>query len=724
MNERVTQHGFEVNSQLYNFVNQDVLPGTGIDAGAFWKTLTDIFTEFTPRNRELLAKRESLQQQIDAWHTDPANTPLDQGKYQQFLTDIGYLVEEKEDFSITTENVDAEVATVAGAQLVVPLMNARYALNAANARWGSLYDALYGTDVISTDDGAEITRQFNPARGAKVIAYARNFLDSAVPLASGSHSDATNYSVNNQQLQVTLANGEVTGLADADKFVGYQGDAAAPSAVLCRNNGLHLAIQIDAEHAIGKTDPANVKDVLMEAALSTIQDCEDSIAAVDGEDKTAVYRNWLGLMKGDLAENLEKNGKTITRTLNADHKYTAADGAEITLPGRSLQFIRNVGHLMTNDAVLAADGSETPEGILDGIITSLISVHDLKGNGQHSNSRVGSIYIVKPKMHGPEEVQFTCDLFGRVEEGLGLPVNTIKVGIMDEERRTSVNLKECIRVAKERVVFINTGFLDRTGDEIHTSMLAGPMVRKELMKDESWISAYEARNVNIGLRAGLKGKAQIGKGMWPVPDQMANMMTVKIGHPKSGANCAWVPSPTAATLHAMHYHDVNVAEVQEQMLKAEDTTSLTDLITIPLLADPASLSAADIKAELDNNIQGLLGYVVRWVDQGIGCSKVPDILDVGRMEDRATLRISSQHICNWLHHNILTKEQIMESLQRMSAIVDGQNAGDSSYINMSPNFDDSIAFQAAADLIFKGEIQPSGYTEPLLHQSRVAVKAK
>ncbi|MFT5164020.1 MAG: malate synthase [Alteromonadaceae bacterium] len=724
MNERVTQHGYDINGELYNFVNQDVLPGTGIEATAFWKTLTDIFSEFTPRNRELLAKREQIQQQIDAWHSDTANQPMDANKYQQFLTDIGYIVPEKPDFSITTQNVDSEVATVAGPQLVVPLMNARYALNAANARWGSLYDALYGTDVISQDDGAEITQAFNPARGAKVIAYARDFLNKSIPLNDCNHNDATNYRVKDGQLLVTLANGDETGLADADQFVGYQGEADAPTAILCVNNGLHIVIQIDDQHSIGKTDAAGVKDVMMEAALSTIQDCEDSIAAVDGSDKTAVYRNWLGLMKGDLTESLEKNGKTITRKLNADPVYTGAKGDTVTLPGRSLQFIRNVGHLMTNNAVLNSKKEEMPEGILDGIITSLISIHDLQGNGVHKNSRVGSIYIVKPKMHGPEEVLFTCDLFGAVEAGLGLPVNTIKVGIMDEERRTSVNLKECIRVAQERVVFINTGFLDRTGDEIHTSMLAGPMVRKDAMKDEKWIASYEARNVNIGLRAGLKGKAQIGKGMWPVPDQMANMMTVKIGHPNSGANCAWVPSPTAATLHAMHYHAVKVSDVQEQMLKAQDTTSLTDLITIPLLADPSSLSADDIKAELDNNIQGLLGYVVRWVDQGIGCSKVPDILDVGRMEDRATLRISSQHICNWLHHKILTEAQIMASLKRMAAIVDGQNAGDSNYLNMAPNFDDSIAFAAAADLIFKGEVQPSGYTEPLLHQSRIAVKAK
>ena len=723
MSERVTEHGFKIDAQLYHFVNQDVLPGTGIEASSFWKTLTDIFSEFTPRNRELLAIREQLQQQINQWHLDANNQPFNADKYQQFLCDIGYIVPEQDDFSITTDNVDPEVASVAGPQLVVPLMNARYALNAANARWGSLYDALYGTDVISVDDGAEITREFNPVRGQKVIQFAREFLDKAIPLACGSHANVTGYRINNQQLQATMANGIETGLFEADKFVGYQGDAAAPSAIVCCNNGLHVVIQIDDKHSIGRTDKAHVKDVMLEAALSTIQDCEDSIAAVDGADKTAVYRNWLGLMKGDLSETMEKNGKTLTRTLNADHQYTAANGDNISLPGRSLQFIRNVGHLMTNNAVITANNEEVPEGILDGIITSLIAIHDLKGNGQHSNSRKGSIYIVKPKMHGPQEVQFTCDLFGRIEQGLNLPENTIKVGIMDEERRTSVNLKECIRVAKARVVFINTGFLDRTGDEIHTSMLAGPMVRKDAMKNEKWIAAYEARNVNIGLQAGLQGKAQIGKGMWPIPDEMAQMMKVKIGHPNSGANCAWVPSPTAATLHAMHYHQVNVAQVQSQMLKAEDTTSLTDLITIPLLADPTSLSDADIKAELDNNIQGLLGYVVRWVDQGIGCSKVPDIEDVGRMEDRATLRISSQHICNWLHHGILNEAQIMASLKRMAVVVDGQNAGDPNYTNMADDFDHSIAFAAAADLIFTGETQPSGYTEPLLHQSRIAVKA-
>ncbi|MFT4926150.1 MAG: malate synthase [Phenylobacterium sp.] len=728
MNERIIQQGYGIDPRLYRFINDEVLPGTDLDAADFWQTLTGILNEFTPRNRQLLAKRDQFQRQIDQWHLDPANKPFNAASYQQFLTDIDYIVDEGPDFTITTENVDPEVATVAGPQLVVPLMNARYALNAANARWGSLYDALYGTDVIAQTDGAQITGQYNSVRGDKVIEYAREFLDQTIPLANGSHIDAMNYAIVDGQLEVILINSVTTGLLNPAQFVGYQGDAQLPSAVLCCNNGLHLAIQIDDLDRVGQTDTAGIKDVLLESALSTIQDCEDSIAAVDGKDKTELYRNWLGLMKGDLSESLEKNGQTITRTLHADHQYTAANGDALSLPGRSLMFIRNVGHLMTNNALLTIDNEEVPEGILDGVITSLIGIHDLKGNSAHQNSRAGSIYIVKPKMHGPEEVQFTCDLFSRIEEGFNLAQNTIKMGIMDEERRTSVNLKECIRVAKERVVFINTGFLDRTGDEIHTSMQAGPMVRKAAMQQQKWIAAYESRNVTIGLRAGLKGKAQIGKGMWAVPDNMAQMMEQKVGHLKSGANCAWVPSPTAATLHAMHYHHIKVSEVQDQIAQSQlssnqDATSLSDLLTIPLLHDPASLSEQEIQDELDNNIQGLLGYVVRWVDQGIGCSKVPDINDVGRMEDRATLRISSQHICNWLAHHILDKAQIIASLQRMAVIVDEQNADDPNYNNMAPDLDASIAYAAASDLIFIGEVQPNGYTEPLLHQSRIAAKA-
>ncbi|WDE03119.1 malate synthase G [Thalassomonas viridans] len=719
--ERVIKHGYKIHRQLFRLVEQEILPGLDIDAAAFWQSFSDILSDFIPENRQLLEKRASLQQQIDGWHRN--NPDFDAGAYRAFLTDIGYIVPQGEDFSITTANVDAEVATIAGPQLVVPLMNARYALNAANARWGSLYDALYGTDVIDESDGAERSGGYNARRGEKVIAFAREFLDKTLPLVSGSHKETQSYYIENQRLVAVLANGEHTHLADENRFVGYKGELAKPASVLCQNHGLHIELQFDDQHVIGKTDNAGIKDIILESALSTIQDCEDSIAAVDGEDKTAVYRNWLGLMRGNLSETLEKNGRKLTRTLNADRHYLDARGNELVLPGRSLQFIRNVGHLMTTDAILTADDREVPEGLVDAMITSLISLHDLKGNSAYKNSRHGSIYIVKPKMHGPEEVAFTCRLFSRVEQALGLEENTIKVGIMDEERRTSVNLKECIRAAKHRVAFINTGFLDRTGDEIHTSMLAGPMVRKELMKDEKWISAYEGRNVRIGLAAGLKGKAQIGKGMWAVPDQMADMLKSKIGHPLSGANCAWVPSPAAATLHVMHYHQVNVAGVQEQLLQEKATDDLPDLLTLPLLANPESLTAAEIQAELDNNVQGLLGYVVRWVDQGIGCSKVPDIDDVGRMEDRATLRISSQHICNWLEHNILDEAQVMASLKRMAKVVDEQNAGDAAYTNMAPDFDSSIAFQAACDLIFKGKEQPSGYTEPLLHQSRQAVKA-
>jgi len=728
MNKRVIKHGYKVAESLYNLVEHEVLPGTGIDAEDFWQSMANIFDEFTPKNEHLLAIREKFQAQIDAWHLDESNQPFKQDNYQQFLTEIGYIVAEKEDFSITTNYVDEEVATVAGPQLVVPLMNARFALNAANARWGSLYDALYGTDVISDEDGAEVNKSYNPIRGEKVKAYARAFLDEVTPLSAGSYQDVISYQVAQGKLVITLQSGEQVSLAEPEKFIGYNGDDQNPSAILLKNNGLHIEIKIDPSMPVAKTDPASVADIILESALSAIQDCEDSIAAVDAEDKTAVYRNWLGLMKGDLSEILEKNGVSITRTLNADRTYSTLDNQELTLPGRSLLFVRNVGHLMTNDAVLTKNNQEVPEGILDGLITTLISLHDLKGNSALKNSRQGSIYIVKPKMHGPDEVAFSNDLFTRIEACLGLATNTIKLGIMDEERRTSVNLKECIRATKDRIAFINTGFLDRTGDEIHTSMQAGPMARKELMKDEQWISAYEQRNVRIGLQAGLKGKAQIGKGMWAIPDEMAAMVETKISHLKSGANCAWVPSPTAATLHVMHYHQVNVSNIQNDMLKQFSSSvandGLTDLLTIPLLKNQAELSKEDIKNELDNNVQGLLGYVVRWIDQGTGCSKVPDIDNVARMEDRATLRISSQHICNWLHHGLLSSEQVMESLKRMAAVVDLQNITDATYLPMAPNFDNNIAFQAAVDLIFKGKEQPSGYTEPLLHQRRVELKAE
>lgn len=743
MNKRINEHGYKIADCLYNLVNHEVLPGLQVNQQDFWRDVANVFNEFIPRNKALLATRETLQSEIDRWHLDNLHNPFSQQKYQQFLTEIGYLVPEQGDFQITTENVDAEVALIAGPQLVVPLMNARFALNAANARWGSLYDALYGSDVIvddpyeDVDDSYEdvdsnISAGYNPIRGQKVQTFARHFLDDSLPLTQGSHHDAIKYKIDEQQLIIALNTGSLVNLKDMSQFVGFNGTSENPSAILCINNGLHVEIQIDENNLIGKSDAAGVKDVVLESALSTIQDCEDSIAAVDAADKTAVYANWLGLMKGDLAESISKGGKQTTRTLNPDRTYTSGTGEPISLPGRSLQFIRNVGHLMTTDAILTANDEEVPEGILDTLVTSLIAMHDLNGKSKFVNSKRGSIYIVKPKMHGPEEVQFTNDLFSRVETSLGLAKNTIKMGIMDEERRTSANLKECIRAASTRLAFINTGFLDRTGDEIHTSMFAGPMVRKELMKNEKWISAYEKRNVVIGLQAGLKGKAQIGKGMWATPDEMAAMLHAKIGHPKSGASCAWVPSPTAATLHVMHYHQVNVSQVQQRMLTeanvnhqaklSQDNTQLDTLLTIPLLKNISELTKQERQDELDNNVQGLLGYVVRWVNQGVGCSKVPDINNVGRMEDRATLRISSQHICNWLHHNLLSADQVMQTLKRMAVVVDSQNELDSSYISMAPNFELSLAFQAAVDLIFKGKVQPSGYTEPLLHKMRNQLK--
>jgi len=717
MTNRIQRGDLQVSEELDKLINEKVCVNIDVEPEQFWNSFNEVVKEFTPRNKALLAEREELQTKIDNWHKE--NKEFDKESYKSFLKEIGYWVDTNEDFEIETTNVDAEISTIAGAQLVVPVMNARFALNAANARWGSLYDALYGTDMISEDGGAERGGAYNPVRGDKVIEFSKNFMNENFPLSNGSYQEIAAFQINDGNLVITLKDQTKVTLADNDKFVGYSGDVENPSGILMKNNNLHVEVQIDREDSVGKDDLAGIKDILVESAVTTIQDCEDSVAAVDGEDKATVYSNWLGLMQGNLEETFDKGGKAMTRKLNPDRDYSNPEGKGFTLPGRSTMLVRNVGHLMTTPAILDAEGNEIFEGIMDAMFTITIAKHDLLSNGTFKNSRTGSIYIVKPKMHGPKEVQLTCDLFAAVEKAVGLAPLTAKIGIMDEERRTTINLKECIKVAKDRVIFINTGFLDRTGDEIHTSMEAGPMIRKAQMKQEPWILAYEDWNVDKGLQTGFKGKAQIGKGMWAMPDEMLGMYENKTVHPEAGANCAWVPSPTAATLHALHYHQISVPSVQEDLQKRKEA-NMDEILEIPLLKE--ELSAEEIQAELDNNAQGILGYVVRWIDQGVGCSKVPDINNVGLMEDRATCRISSQHIANWLHHGLCDETQVLETMKKMAVVVDDQNSGDPEYENMAPSYDGD-AFQAACDLVLKGRVQPSGYTEPILHAQRLVKKA-
>ena len=722
MTEYLDKGNLQVSKSLDNLITEKVCHSIDLSPETFWSKFEEILNEFSPRNKKLLEKRESLQEQIDNWHIANKGKDFDKTAYKDFLKEIGYLLDEGDDFSIDTANVDPEISTIAGPQLVVPVMNARFALNAANARWGSLYDALYGTDVISEEGGAERGGAYNSVRGNKVIEFSKKFLDETFPLTSGSFADITAFQIKEGKLQITLADQSQVTIDDEAKFEGFIGTEDNPTGILLKNNNLHMEIQIDRNHNIGSEDPAGIKDVLVESAITTIQDCEDSVAAVDGEDKAQVYENWLGLMKGDLAETFQKNDQTMTRVLNQDRDYLKPDGDSFSLPGRSTLLVRNVGHLMTNPAILDQEGKEVYEGIMDAMFTIAIAKHDLLNTGSAVNSKTKSIYIVKPKMHGPEEVKFTCDLFAAVESALGLEPLTVKIGIMDEERRTTVNLKECIRIAKDRVIFINTGFLDRTGDEIHTSIEAGPMIKKSEMKQQTWINAYENWNVDTGLETGFKGKAQIGKGMWAMPDEMLAMYEGKTNHPEAGANCAWVPSPTAATLHALHYHQISVSKVQENLLKQEKA-DLDDILEIPLLKNPDSLTSDEIQSELDNNAQGILGYVVRWVDQGVGCSKVPDINNIGLMEDRATCRISSQHIANWLLHGLCDESQVMETMKKMAVVVDQQNSGDPEYIPMAPNYDGE-AFKAACALVLEGRNQPSGYTEPILHSKRLDFKAQ